>query len=376
MSIFRVGVMLSAAVALATMSTAQQPELSPQAIRVAIEDGLTRVPRAFERLTSPAQAGVRVLDVAIDRSPRNARRITIDLSQRALTYDTAGSVEMLIDSITASLARTITTETELRLLVDGLPLDRLLAAPAPRYRAQDVVSRSPIVISAGHGAYWNENLNRWILQRDYYWGIVEDFVNWDMTRYLLDELAGRGIDARPARTPDRNAAEGPSGLPSWEEGAKYFIRTVGAPSDVSDYGANEYNRDINSRPFYANWIDAAAMVSIHNNGGSSTGTETWYDETNGWADESRRLAEIIQGSVVRAIRESYDPNWVDRGLRSCNGCKGETRLAARPAVILEGAFMDMQSPDNTALHDDVFKRLVAQAVAHALETWRAQSGTH
>jgi N-acetylmuramoyl-L-alanine amidase len=359
------------------MSTAQPPELSPQTIRVAIEEGLARVPRGFERLASPAQAGVRVLGVTIDRSSRDGRRITVDLSQRALTYDPAGSVEILIDHITASVARIVTTETEFRFLVDGLPLDRLLAAPrAPRSRVQDAASQGPIVISAGHGAYWNENVNRWILQRNYYWDIVEDFVNWDITRYVLDDLAARGIDARPARHPDHAAGEGRSSLPSWQEGGKYFIRTAGAPADVSDFGINEYNRDINSRPFYANWIDAAAIVSIHNNGGSATGTETWYDGSNGWADESRRLAEIVQSTVVRAIRERYDANWIDRGLRSCNGCKGETHLAARPAVILETAFMDTQSPDNAALHAEAFKRLVAQAVRQALETWRAQSGTH
>ena len=376
MSTLRVVVLLSAAVAVATMVTAQPPELSPQAIRVAIEEGLARVPRGFERLASPAQAGVRALGVTVDRSPRDVRRITVDLSQRALTYDPAGSVDILIDQITASVARIVTTETEFRFLVDGLPLDRLLAAPTARRYRVHAAFRGPIVISAGHGAYWNEHVNRWLLQRDHYWDIVEDFVNWDITRHVLDDLAGRGIDARPTRHPDPAAGDGRSGLPSWQEGGKYFIRTAGAPADVSDFGVNEYNRDINSRPFYANWIDAAAIVSIHNNGGWSTGTETWYDETNGWADESRALAEIVQSAVVSAIRGGYDPNWIDRGLRSCNGCKGETRLAARPAVILEIAFMDMQSPDNAALHDQAFKRLVAQAVAQALETWRAQSGTH
>jgi N-acetylmuramoyl-L-alanine amidase len=375
MSPFRVAVLLSAVVAFAAMSTAQPPELSPQTIQIAIQEGLARVPRGFERLASPAQAGVRVLGVTIDRSPRDVQRITVDLTQRALTYDPAGSIEILTDQMSASLARIVTTQTEFRLLVDGLPLDRLLAAPAARrFRAQ-AASGGPIVISAGHGVYWNEYVNRWILQRDYYWDIVEDFVNWDISRYVLDELAGRGIDARPTRHPDPTAGDGRSGLPSWQEGGKYFIRTLGAPADVSDFGVNEYNRDINSRPFYANWIGAAALVSIHNNGGWSTGTETWYDETNGWAGESRALADIVQRTVVGAIRAGYDPNWIDRGLRSCNGCKGETRLAARPAVILETAFMDTQSPDNAALRTDAFKRLVAQAVAQAVETWRAQS-TH
>ena len=34
------------------MSTAQPPELSPHTIRVAIEEGLARVPRRFERLAA------------------------------------------------------------------------------------------------------------------------------------------------------------------------------------------------------------------------------------------------------------------------------------------------------------------------------------
>jgi hypothetical protein len=86
-----------------------------------------------------------------------------------------------------------------------------MAAPAARrYRAQSAF-RGPIVISAGHGAYWNEYVNRWILQRDYYWEIVEDFVKRDIARYVLDELADRGIDARPTRHPDPTAGNGRSG---------------------------------------------------------------------------------------------------------------------------------------------------------------------
>ena len=174
---------------------------------------------------------------------------------------------------------------------------------------------------------------------------------------------------RRARQPDRHAGPGVSGHPQWQESAKYHIEELGAPASVWDYGANEYDKDINSRPFYANWTDSAVIVSIHNNGGGGTGTETWYDATNGQQAESRRLAEIINNRIVSAVRAQYDPNWPDRGLRSCNGCKGENRLAARPAVIVEIAFMDQESPDNDALHDERFKRIVAQAIREALHAW-------
>jgi hypothetical protein len=138
---------------------------------------------------------------------------------------------------------------------------------------------------------------------------------------------------------------------------------------VWDFGADDYSKDINSRPFYSNWIDAAIVVAIHNNGGGGSGTETWYDTTNGHEADSRRLAEIINRRIVNAIRARYNANWPDRGLRSCNACKGENHWATRPAVIVEAAFMDTRSPDNDALHDDTFKRIVAQAIREGLQEY-------
>jgi N-acetylmuramoyl-L-alanine amidase len=257
---------------------------------------------------------------------------------------------------------------EYQFLVEGLPLDTFLPRLPGRVAApRRLGTGGRVVVSAGHGWYWNEASGRWLLQRDFYWGIVEDFVNWEIASYLQDELRAASFDVRPARYPVRDVTPGVAGEPAWQDSAKYFIRGLGAPPDVSDFGVDDYARDINSRPFYANWVDSAVMISIHNNGGGGTGTETWYDETNGWAGESRRFAQIVNDKVVAAIRANFNPQWPDRGLRSCNGCKGETRLAMRPAIILEVAFMDMKTPDNEALHSDAFKLVVARAIREAVE---------
>jgi N-acetylmuramoyl-L-alanine amidase len=225
------------------------------------------------------------------------------------------------------------------------------------------------VISAGHGWYWHEASGTWRLQRDYYGGIVEDVVNWDIASYVRDELTAASMDARLLRYPDRDANVGTSGRPRWEEGAKYFIKGLGAPTEVWNIGVDEYARDINTRPMYANWIDSAVMVSIHNNGGRGTGTETWYDATNGQEYESQRLAGIVNNRIVALLRARYNRDWPDRGLRTCNGCKGENRIAARPAIIVEAAFMDTPTPDNDALHDETFKQIVAQAIREGLQEW-------
>jgi N-acetylmuramoyl-L-alanine amidase len=360
------------------------PNLDEAAIRAAVDRALSAAPRGYEALQSPRQAGVRVLGVDVERTAAGADRITIDLSQRALTYDPNREVERVTDQIIASTAALTAgaRQVDYRFLIDGLPLERLVSRVVEPPRSASRNGSAPflggaprigapgrVVVSAGHGWYRHEWSGQWRLQRDYYWGIVEDFVNYDMAQYLETELKTAGFDVRPARNPDRVAGPGASGRPRWEESAKYYIRDLGAPSAVWDYGIDDYAKDINSRPFYSNWIDSAVVISIHNNGGGGTGTETWYDATNGHDVESRRLAEIVNRKVVAAVRARYDPNWPDRGLRTCNGCKGETRLAGRPAILLEAAFMDTRTPDNDALHSETFKFIVATAVREALQEW-------
>jgi N-acetylmuramoyl-L-alanine amidase len=344
--------------------------LDPARLTAALERALGVPPRGFEALLVPLQTGVRVRGVEVERTSPSTQRVTIDLSQKTLTYDPSGSVEALLDQALRGVAAATgdAGNIEYRLLVDGLPLDQFLPElPASIARPRRLGAGGRVVVSAGHGWYWQEASSAWRLQRDFYWGIVEDFVNWEIASYLQQELQGASFDVRPARYPQRDVTPGVAGQPAWQDSAKYFIRGLGAPPDVSDYGVDDYARDINSRPFYANWIDAGVMISIHNNGGGGTGTETWYDETNGWQAESRRLAEIVNEKVVAAIRAGYNPQWPNRGLRSCNGCHGETRLAMRPAIIVEVGFMDMKTPDNEALHDEQFKQIVARAIREAVE---------
>ena len=358
---------------LASSGRSQQlpPSLDEGAIRTAVEQALAAAPRGLQRLQSPSQAGVSLVDVDVEQTGGASHRITIDLSQKALTYHPSGSVETIADHVLASTARLTagSRDVEYRFLVDGLPLDRFMTDPVPdrRIGTRAVGTPGRVVISAGHGWYHDETAGGWRLQRDYYWGIVEDFVNYDIATHLLAELRALNVDARPARNPDRSAGTGLSGRSRWEESAKYYIRDLGAPGSVWDFGVDDYSKDINSRPFYSNWIDSAVVVAIHNNGGGGSGTETWYDTTNGHEAESRRLAEIINRRIVNAVRARYNPNWPDRGLRNCNACKGENHWAKRPAVIVEIAFMDTRTPDNDALHDDTFKRIVAQAIREGLQ---------
>ena len=361
--------------AIAAPGHAQQTPSAPSVgtLRAAVERGLTSAPPGFETRQSPSQAGVRVLDLRVERVGPAATRITIDLSQKTLTYDPTGDVEAVVDTVIASTAALMSAvgAVEYRFLVEGLPLNEFLprAAPSQPGRALADPAAHRIVISAGHGFYWNPWMGDWRFQRPRLWGIVEDLVNWDIAHYVGALLADSAFRPQLVRHPGRDDVPGVSGRSAWQEAALYFMKAAGVPPAVWDIGVDDYARDINTRPLYANWLDAVAVISIHNNGGEGTGTETWFDATNGHEAASERLAEIVNRRVVAAIRREYNSNWPDRGLRSCNGCKGENRLASRPAIILEIAFMDTRTPDNEALQDERFKQIVARGIRDGLHEW-------
>ena len=80
------------------------PAIDAQTFRARIERALTIAPRDYRQLLAPSQAGVQVLNVEIERTSAASQRITIDLSQKALTYDPSGNVEALLDRIITDTA--------------------------------------------------------------------------------------------------------------------------------------------------------------------------------------------------------------------------------------------------------------------------------
>ena len=75
----------------------------------------------------------------------------------------------------------------------------------------------------------------------------------------------------------------------------------------------------------------------------------------GWLERVRLVFIVvlrakISGKIIAAIRRDYNPTWPDRRVQGFNGSYGENRLATRPAILIELAFMDRPTPDNAALH--------------------------
>ncbi|HEY3266234.1 MAG TPA: PQQ-binding-like beta-propeller repeat protein [Armatimonadota bacterium] len=263
-----------------------------------------------------------------------------------------------------------------RSLADYLPpLPAIAPAPTPPGKLAvgvGALSGKKIAISPGHG--WTYS-GSWVLQRGYWQGIVEDFLNPEFMQYLNNLLVNNGATVYPCRELDKtygNAASAITfagstrpapGKPWWQMASLYYTQRAGAPSSVYDNGRDtDYNRDIAARPLYANWRSADLMVSLHNNGSAATGTETLYDNSNSSAANSAILAKKIQSRVVSEVRAHYLSSWTDRTAQGFAGSYGENRIANCPAILIEVAFMDTPTPDNAALHSEKFKMLVAKAI--------------
>lgn len=159
-----------------------------------------------------------------------------------------------------------------------------------------------------------------------------------------------------------------SGKPRWQEAARYFVQYAGAPASVYDALTADNNDDVVARPKYADWVKADLYVSVHTNAfnNTSSGTETYYYNGQIYPG-SDILASLIQKQIINDIRNEYDPNWIDRGVKSANF--GELReCTTMPSALTELAFHDGISnvKDNEYLHDTKFKKLMGRAVYRAI----------
>lgn len=151
---------------------------------------------------------------------------------------------------------------------------------------------------------------------------------------------------------------GDSGEPRFEEAALHYAAFQG-------YG--DAPNDVVARPLYAEWELAkgyanedAVFLSWHTNCCNASGTEAFiYD--GGATPGSVELRNFVQAEIVSDLRVEWNPNWVDRGLKSANF--GELReLSTMPGTLVEIAFHDTENPgDADDLKEPRFRQIAARA---------------
>lgn len=317
-----------------------------------------------------ADSGGRVLSVQFA-----GEALVIDLSADVLQDE--GYDEALFTTLQADLDTTfhinqsfmLTFKVEGKLLEDwGRPLPDFSETAEPPVD-RSLLGEGPlqgykIALSPGHGFYWNETYSEWMYQRAEFQGIREDTLNSEIMRYLQTILLNQGATVIQTREMDPDARIGVTGFPAWHEDARQYGIYLGLPSWVWDGSNNNYNSDIRTRPYMANYYGADVLISFHNNGWDSTlrGTETYWDHDN--HPGSLALANAVHNSIINTMVSTYG-SWTNREVKKSLDAYGEINYAQMPAALIELAFMDNYQ-DNLLLHQESFKLLAANAIAEGI----------
>lgn len=144
-----------------------------------------------------------------------------------------------------------------------------------------------------------------------------------------------------------------SGMPSWMEGAHYWMHWAGADSTITRGWDTDYTNDFASRGIWTAMmkeqkdIPFDLSLAFHTDAGvtpndSTIGTLAIYtlrcDGEREFSDGrdriiSRLLADYVQTQIVSDLREDFDPQWSRRGL--WDKSYSECRTSGVPAMILE-----------------------------------------
>jgi N-acetylmuramoyl-L-alanine amidase/putative cell wall-binding protein len=189
-----------------------------------------------------------------------------------------------------------------------------------------------------------------------YAGIEEQYVNHLIALETRAVLQSRGHTVAMSRTSDANVCS--SDIPTWhwdETDQQYYLY---ADAKTGAYPI-PYD-DLQMRCDKANRWEADVFISIHNNAGGGTGTETYYNSWDTVTDTgpSKVLATYLQQDIVAAAG-TYDRKVDDVGYYVI-------RWANMPAALVEVAFLD-NSTDRSRLLSSTFRHKVAVGIANAID---------
>lgn len=172
---------------------------------------------------------------------------------------------------------------------------------------------------------------------------------------------GMGKIARGLKNQDVNEYT-TSGMPSFAEGALYWMQWAGADSTILNKYDDDYTSDYADRGAWVGWMSGGSRTNpeteglnipidlsfaFHTDAGTTPddsiiGTLSIYtlmcDGSDKFANGENRLqqrmyADFVQTEIVNDIRGEFNPEWTRRGL--WDRSYSESRTATVPAMLLE-----------------------------------------
>ena len=311
---------------------------------------------------------VLVVDLGKSYVPLGERYITARLEEHL------HSLDAIVDNI---LRGAIGNFRGVDQLFDGKPLHYYLPdpvqKPAGNPKATPASTVTKVMLNAGHGWYLHSTLG-WTSQRDVEAGsgILEDTTTPLHVLELSNWMTARGatILSRPRST--STATHAPSGKPWWWVGSRAYVQDL-LPNNSTIWNSlpseSYRDNDLRTRPLYANFLAADALISIHTNGTLDNrairGTEVHIQRANSGSQnslaQSQRLGESILCHMKEAIHAS--PNYKQWAVESVTRFTNtaETRVGTMPSVIVEVGY-HTNLDDAAALHNATFRTVAMKGV--------------
>lgn len=237
--------------------------------------------------------------------------------------------------------------------------------------------RHLVMISAGHGYFFNPVSKKWETRRPFMNDIQEDFITpryaWSAERYVIDRL---NYPVAMARS-DSTEVHAESGNPWWKMSARTWLQSRfkdnsdiwdSLPNDGSPDG--EEADDIRARPLFANHVGADYSLHIHTNGADNTearGTVGIYQRGR---DEDAKFTQRILCSMEEIIHAipGYSDWRVDVTPRPGN--YGELRLTSphKRAALIEVGFHSNVA-DAAALKKAAFRTAAAAGMIKGIRLY-------
>lgn len=271
-----------------------------------------------------------------------------------------------------------------RFLFDGKEIEYYYPDPAIK-REKKVLgpigrkTETPlVVVSPGHGWYYNYEKNAWALQRDPYNGVTEDL----LTPAYADELAGL-LTARSQVSVENDVRSHrqdmfPRAQKPWNQMAARYNLQDRFPLNLDiccsfrnkpDYPLKEYDNDIRSRPLLANHLNASALISLHSNAFTDPAVRGTRVYVYAGRADSTELATKILCSMKEEIHANSMYADFPVGSSPSEYNHGENRLAQMPSVIVETAF-HTNPQDAAALLDPAFRLAAMKGVEKGYRLFR------
>lgn len=142
-----------------------------------------------------------------------------------------------------------------------------------------------------------------------------------------------------------------SGMPSYLEGARYYLQAAGMPDSVYSRTKqqNDYNDDYQSRPYWVNYLKKHRVpidlaLAFHTDAGitpndSIVGTLAIYSTKNGNFSDGRSrqlsgiIGNLIQSQICSDIQRLHNSKWTKRPLK--DAAYSEATVPDCPTVLIE-----------------------------------------